>query len=206
MNDVAAADGAYAAHSRDARGRLRHYAVARRLPEELPSPYARIPDVGCGDGETPLLVAAGHRVNTLCSSSGVLRGAAERVAAGARVREVPVFVRCICVPPFAGTKCGAVCCHGVLMYLDEPVGAVARLTVLVTPARRPYPSALPFRAQQTPVCPVAPRLPGRFDARRHVHPAPACLPRTSQARRPAAVPDAPTPRYRPRQEEERHVC
>ncbi|MGA5218106.1 hypothetical protein ACPCAE_18850 [Streptomyces cinereoruber] len=165
MNDVAAADGAYAAHSRDARGRLRHYTVARRLP-----------DVGCGDGETPLLVAAGRRVNTLCSSSGVLRGAAERVAAGARVREAPVFVRCICVPPFAGTKCGAVCCHGVLMYLDEPVGAVARLAVLVTPARRPYPSALPFRAQQTPACPVAPpgsraaSMPGAMFTR----PRPAC--------------------------------
>ncbi|MGW9452927.1 class I SAM-dependent methyltransferase [Streptomyces sp. NPDC055632] len=135
MNDFAAVGAAYATRSHSARGRPRHDMVARRLLDELPCPRARILDVGCGDKEMTLRPAvAGHRVTGLDSSSGMLRATAERVSADPRVHEAPVFVEAdLCSLPFAVAKFDAVCCHGVLMYPDEPASAVARPAAPVAP-------------------------------------------------------------------------
>ncbi|MEU4079045.1 SAM-dependent methyltransferase [Streptomyces venezuelae] len=133
--DFAAVGDAYADHSAGGRGRLRHDLVARRVLEELPRRPARVLDVGCGDGETVLrLAAAGHRVTAVDPSPGMLAAAAERIAAhsdlGGRVRFVAADVLSL---PFGEQRFDAVCCHGVLMYLPEPAGAVARLTAQVAP-------------------------------------------------------------------------
>ncbi len=135
VNDFTAVGAACATHSHNAQGRPHHGMVARRLLDGLPCPRARILDVDCGDREmTPRPAVAGHRVTGPASSSGMLRAAAERVAADPRVREASVSVEAdLCSPPFAVAKFDTDCCHGVLMYLDEPTGAVARPAALVAP-------------------------------------------------------------------------
>ncbi|WP_241775843.1 methyltransferase domain-containing protein [Streptomyces exfoliatus] len=72
----------YAAHSRSARGRLRHDLVAYRLLAELPAGPVRVLDVGCGDGEMTLrIAAAGHDVTATDPSAEMLGAAARRLAA-----------------------------------------------------------------------------------------------------------------------------
>ncbi|MFE1232496.1 class I SAM-dependent methyltransferase [Streptomyces sp. NPDC058745] len=133
MTDFALVGDAYAAHSQRARGRLRHDLVARRVLAELPTGPARILDAGCGDGEMTLrLAAAGHHVTAADPSAGMLEAAARRLAArpglGSRVRLLEAAIDTL---PADGERFDAVCCHGVLMYLDDPADAVARLAGLV---------------------------------------------------------------------------
>jgi ubiquinone/menaquinone biosynthesis C-methylase UbiE len=126
---------AYAAHSHSARGRLRHDLVERRLLAELPTAPARILDVGCGNGEMTLrLATAGHRVTGVDPAASMLVAAADRLAArpelADRVRLINAGFESLSPD---GEPFDAVCCHGVLMYLDDPREAVARLAGLVAP-------------------------------------------------------------------------
>ncbi|MGW6388965.1 class I SAM-dependent methyltransferase [Streptomyces sp. NPDC055103] len=135
MTDFAAVGAAYATHSRTARGRLRHDLVARRLLAELPAGAVRVLDVGCGDGEMTLrIAAAGHHVTATDPSAAMLGAAARRLAARpelvARVRLLEAGIEDLFLD---GDQFDAVCCHGVLMYLDDTPGAVARLAGLVGP-------------------------------------------------------------------------
>ncbi|MET9778816.1 methyltransferase domain-containing protein [Streptomyces sp. NPDC006367] len=126
---------AYAAHSDSARGQLRHDVVERRLLAELPTGPAEILDVGCGNGEMTLrLAAAGHQVTGIDPSARMLAAAAERLAARPELAgRVRLFQADLESFPFDGQRFGGVCCHGVLMYLDEPGAVVARLTAAVAP-------------------------------------------------------------------------
>ncbi|MEV6330440.1 methyltransferase domain-containing protein [Streptomyces sp. NPDC051909] len=135
MTDFATVGRHYAEHSGSARGRLRHDLVARRVLAELPDRPSTVLDAGCGDGEmTVRLAAAGHRVTAVDPSAGMLAAAARRLDArpglGARVRLLEAGIHDL---PFGAKEFDAVCCHGVLMYLDEPTTAVARLAGLVAP-------------------------------------------------------------------------
>ncbi|MFB7587051.1 class I SAM-dependent methyltransferase [Streptomyces sp. NPDC056169] len=135
LTDFAAVGTSYAEHSRTARGRLRHDLVELRLRAELPARPVRVLDVGCGDGETTLrLAAAGHHVTAADPSAGMLDAATRRLAArpelAQRVRLLEAGVHDL---PFDRERFDAVCCHGVLMYLDDTSGAVARLAGLVAP-------------------------------------------------------------------------
>ncbi|MEU3479612.1 class I SAM-dependent methyltransferase [Streptomyces sp. NPDC033754] len=135
MTDFAAVGAAYAAHSRSARGRLRHDLVAHRLLAELPAGPVRVLDVGCGDGEMTLrIAAAGHDVTATDPSAEMLGAAARRLAArpelAPRVRLLEAGIEDLF---FDGDRFDAVCCHGVLMYLDDTPGSVALLAGLVAP-------------------------------------------------------------------------
>ncbi|MFF8835721.1 methyltransferase domain-containing protein [Streptomyces sp. NPDC015130] len=132
FNEVGAV---YADHCDSARGRLRHDLVERRLRTELPGRPVEILDVGCGNGEMTIRLAmAGHHVTAVDPSARMLSAVAERLAARSaladRVRLVEAGVESL---PFDRERFDAVCCHGVLMYLDEPGAALACLAVLVAP-------------------------------------------------------------------------
>ncbi|MFJ6769379.1 class I SAM-dependent methyltransferase [Kitasatospora sp. NPDC091257] len=132
--DFAAVQTGYAAYTSGGRGRLRHDITARRVLQELGDQPARILDVGCGDGEMVLrLAAAGHRVTGLEKSPGMLAAAAERVAARPGIGErVTLQEGDIYTLPFDDASFDAVVCHGVVMYLPETAVAYAHLARLVT--------------------------------------------------------------------------
>ena len=115
---------------------VRQELVARQLAAHLPAPPARILAVGCGPGAQLLRLARqGHDVTGLDASAAVLAGlAAELAAEPAEVRD-----RVTAVPGdaldaaalLAPRAFDAVLCHGMLMYLPDPMpllGQLARLT------------------------------------------------------------------------------
>ncbi|MEU3744088.1 MULTISPECIES: methyltransferase domain-containing protein [Streptomyces] len=165
MTDFAAVGSAYAAHSRTGRGRLRHDLVARRLLAELPAGPVRVLDAGCGDGEMTLrIAAAGHHVTAADPSAEMLGAAARRLAArpelAPRVRLLEAGVEDLF---FDGGLFDAVCCHGVLMYLDDTPGSVALLAGLVAPGGvlsilTKNREAIGFREALRGDCPAARRL------------------------------------------------
>ncbi|MFG2332805.1 class I SAM-dependent methyltransferase [Streptomyces sp. NPDC048604] len=132
-SDFASVGAGYAAYSSGGRGRLRHDITARRVLAELGDSPARILDVGCGDGEMVLrLAAAGHQVTGVEKSLGMLGSAAERVAAVPEIAErVTLAEGDIYNLPFDDASFEAVLCHGVVMYLPDSVAAVAHLARLV---------------------------------------------------------------------------
>ncbi|MFF0752660.1 class I SAM-dependent methyltransferase [Streptomyces sp. NPDC004267] len=132
--DFATVGTDYAAYSEGGRGLLRHEIVARRLVAELGDGPARVLDVGCGDGEMVLrLAAAGHHVTGAEVSSDMLERAEEKLAAAALADRVRLVEADIYELPFAGEVFDAVCCHGVVMYLPDSAEPVARLARLVAP-------------------------------------------------------------------------
>ncbi|CAM5503587.1 MULTISPECIES: class I SAM-dependent methyltransferase [Streptomyces] len=134
-SDFAAVGTGYAAYSRGGRGRLRHDITARRVLAELGDRPARVLDVGCGDGEMVLrLAAAGHLVSGVEKSPGMLDSAAERVAAVPEIAErVTLAEGDIYHLPFDGASFDVVVCHGVVMYLADSVAPIAHLSRLVAP-------------------------------------------------------------------------
>ncbi|MFD6334850.1 class I SAM-dependent methyltransferase [Streptomyces niveus] len=131
--DFATVGDAYAAYSGGGRGRLRHDITARRVLTELSDRQARILDVGCGDGEMVLrLAAAGHQVTGVEKSAGMLTAAADRVA---RFPELTARITLtegdVYTLPFDDASFDAVCCHGVVMYLPESATPLAHLARLV---------------------------------------------------------------------------
>lgn len=134
-SDFAAVGTGYAAYSRGGRGRLRHDITARRVLAELGERPVRILDVGCGDGEMVLrLAAAGCEVTGVEKSAGMLTTAAERVAAAPEIAErVTLAEGDIYSLPFDDASFDAVVCHGVVMYLRESSEPVSNLARLVAP-------------------------------------------------------------------------
>ncbi|MEV4429525.1 methyltransferase domain-containing protein [Streptomyces sp. NPDC049602] len=124
----------YAAYNEGGRGRLRHEIVTRRVLEELGDEPARVLDVGCGDGEMVLrLAAAGHRIIGTDVSSDMLKRAEEKVAAAGLDDRVRLIEADIYELPFESEAFDAVCCHGVVMYLPDSAEPIANLARLVAP-------------------------------------------------------------------------
>ena len=117
---------------------VRQELVTRQLAAHLPSPPARVLDVGCGQGTQLLRLARqGHRVTGLDASATLLADlsrslAKEPVEVRSRVRtvhaEADELTRLF--PPHAFD---AVLCHGVLMYLADPGPLLAALSRTVAP-------------------------------------------------------------------------
>ncbi|HEV2070527.1 MAG TPA: methyltransferase [Acidimicrobiales bacterium] len=120
------------------RGRVRTYVIDRHLATHLPPPPLRIVDVGGGAGHQSIpLARRGYEVTIVDSSPAMLDMARETLAAegefvAGRVQLVQAFGED--APGALGEyRYGAVLCHGVVMYLDDPRPLVDALCALVTP-------------------------------------------------------------------------
>jgi SAM-dependent methyltransferase len=119
-------------HYGTTRGRVRLTLLLDRLAETLPPPPARILDVGGGTGVVAVpLAEGGYDVTMLEPSHGMRAIAAERIdGSGARVRLVAGGVEDLddATPgPF-----DAICCHAVLLYLDDPAEHLTTLRSVAT--------------------------------------------------------------------------
>ncbi|BAU88084.1 methyltransferase type 12 [Streptomyces laurentii] len=132
--DFGTVGNGYASYNGSGRGRLRHEIVARRVLAELGDKPARVLDVGCGDGEMVLrLAAAGHHVTGAEVSSDMLKRAKDKLGAAGVADRVTLVEADIYNLPFAGQEFDAVCCHGVVMYLPDSAEPIAHLARLVAP-------------------------------------------------------------------------
>jgi SAM-dependent methyltransferase len=111
-------------HYRTTRGRVRLELVLERLQDANPPAPASVLDVGGGSGAFAIpLAELGYRVTLLDPSAGMRTVASERAEAAG----VQVDVRAGGVDALADVVPGpfdVVCCHAVLLYLDDPEEAL----------------------------------------------------------------------------------
>lgn len=134
MADFGAVGRAYQDYSEGIRGRIRHELVFETLAMHL-KPGSTVLDMGCGDGEISLrLGRAGHAVVGVDISTEMLELARARLRAeSGDVMERIIFRRGD-IESFPEDRVfDAVCCHGVLMYLDHSDAAVGKLAERVAP-------------------------------------------------------------------------
>ncbi|UWU15406.1 methyltransferase [Rhizobium sullae] len=133
LDDFGSVGDAYQRYSDGIRGRIRHELVFEVVASLAPA-GGTILDMGCGDGEiSARLSEAGFRVLGIDASPEMLRRANLRKA------ELPEQVRGRLefapgdITDFASEHLfDAVCCHGVLMYLDDSAAAIRNLASHVT--------------------------------------------------------------------------
>jgi len=115
------------AHYATTRGRIRLALLMERILGSFPPPPARILDAGGGSGAVAVPLAEhGYAVTLLDPSEGMLRVAGGRIAdAGVDVNTVEGPIED--VVELAPGPYDAICCHAVLMYLDDPVPALRAL-------------------------------------------------------------------------------
>jgi S-adenosylmethionine-dependent methyltransferase len=120
-------------HYEVTRGRIRATLVSERLAATLPPAPATVLDVGGGSGAIAVpLAARGYDVTILDPSRAMLdlaRGHARR--AGAALRFVESGVERIA--ELAPGPFDAICCHAVLMYLDDPATHLATMRNAAAP-------------------------------------------------------------------------
>ena len=123
------------AHYRSLRGRVRTHVIHQHLTTHL-APSSTVVDVGGGAGTQSIpLARAGHHVTIVDPSPAMLERAdqaraAEDAAVARRIRLLEANGE-VAPEVLDGQTFGAVLCHGVLMYLDDPepmVDALCRLT------------------------------------------------------------------------------
>lgn len=130
--DLAAA---YHRHCGTLRGVLRHALVDRALAEHLPSEPQRILDIGGGIGiQAQHLAQRGHHVTLLDPDEAALAQA--RAAWHPHADRAPGSLTFLHgtgeqASRLAGTGWGAVLCHGVLMYVEDPTPLLRGLSECV---------------------------------------------------------------------------
>ncbi|MFI6522630.1 class I SAM-dependent methyltransferase [Spirillospora sp. NPDC050679] len=138
MSGFAAVESQWRERLRRLPNATRQELTARQLDEHLPPVPARVLDVGCGQGTQALrLAAAGHQVTGLDHSATMLSDF-ERALAD-HPPHVRDRVRLVqgegdrLVDHFADSSFDVVLCHGVLMYLDDPVPLLAAMAQVTAP-------------------------------------------------------------------------
>jgi S-adenosylmethionine-dependent methyltransferase len=114
------------------KGYVRTYVMHRQLLEHLPPPPVPVLDVGGGAGHQSFpLAQAGYDVTVLDSSPAMLAKAEQRLQRlPAEARRRVTLVRGDgenAVEAVQGRRFGAVLCHGVLGYLEQPEPLVDQL-------------------------------------------------------------------------------
>ncbi|TVT21916.1 methyltransferase [Amycolatopsis acidiphila] len=122
------ADGAYAS----VKGRVRTYVLHQHLLEHLPEAPATVLDVGGGAGHQSFpLAQAGYEVTLLDPSPAMLAKAEQQLRRlpGEARRRVTLLQADgeNAVEAVDGRRFGAVLCHGVLGYLEQPEPVVEQL-------------------------------------------------------------------------------
>ena len=126
-------------HYASLRGRVRTHVIDEHLRAHLAAPPLHVVDVGGGAGHQSLpLARAGYEVTIVDPSPSMLERAARLLTSEAgqvadRVRLVEASGE-DAPDALDGARFGAVLCHGVLMYLDDPTPLVDALCALVAPA------------------------------------------------------------------------
>jgi ubiquinone/menaquinone biosynthesis C-methylase UbiE len=118
-------------HYETTRGRVRATLVLERLAATLPAPPATVLDVGGGSGAIAVpLAVRGYDVTVLEPSPAMLALTRQHADdAGIALRAVEGGVERISAltpGPFE-----AICCHAVLMYLDDPAAHLAAMRAVV---------------------------------------------------------------------------
>ncbi len=121
------------AHYSSTRGRVRLALVLERLASTLPAPPGRVLDVGGGSGVVAVPLARdGYDVTLLDPSEEMLHIARERAHEGG-VQLSAERGAIVDVPRLAPGPFDAICCHAVLMYLDDPSDALRTLRSVANP-------------------------------------------------------------------------
>jgi S-adenosylmethionine-dependent methyltransferase len=125
-------------HYDSVRGGVRKELVARQLIEHLPSAPLTIADVGGGAGEQTLALAKlGHEITLIDPSSAMLAEARRRIdAAAPEVRDRITVVESTAEDAWSvvGEGCfDVVLCHGVLMYVEDPLPLMEGVARLARP-------------------------------------------------------------------------
>ncbi len=118
-------------HYSTTRGRVRAALVLERLADILPPPPGTVLDVGGGSGAIAVPLATdGYGVTVLDPSTAMLDLAGRHAAdAGVELRLVPGGVEMLA--ELAPGPFDAICCHAVLLYLDDPGAHLAALRGVV---------------------------------------------------------------------------
>lgn len=117
-------------HYGSLRGRVRTHVIREHLRVHLAPPPVRIVDVGGGAGNQSIPLASdGYHVTIVDPSPSMLDRARDRAAAADVAQRVRLVEATGQDAPAAldGERCGGVLCHGVLMYLDDPIPLVQAL-------------------------------------------------------------------------------
>ncbi len=117
---------------------VRYTLVARQLEEHLPSPPARVADVGGGAGQQAIpLARKGYEVTILDPSPMMLREARRTLTSeGEDVRRRMSLVQGEgeqAAELLGRESFDAVLCHGVLMYLEDPRPMIQELAAIGRP-------------------------------------------------------------------------
>ena len=120
-------------HYGSLRGRVRTHVIHEHLRAYLAPPPLRIVDVGGGAGHQSIpLARQGYDVTIVDPSAAMLERARDHIVAADVDRRVQLVEATGEDAPAAldGERFGAVLCHGVLMYLDDPDPLVDALCAL----------------------------------------------------------------------------
>ncbi|WP_144120727.1 methyltransferase domain-containing protein [Catellatospora sichuanensis] len=130
---------AYDRHNKGVLGQLRQRLLTRGLSLHMPTTPQRVVDVGGGEGYQAInLARQGHDVVLLDPDPKMLAAAEQRLQAEAesvrsRVELVLGFGE-QGVDLLGEGRFDLVCCHGILMYVDDPVALLNSVVALARPA------------------------------------------------------------------------